>query len=125
MRYISAQDILFIHSVVVEETGGAHGVRDVGLLASIIQKPQAQHGGKDLYGDAFQKAAVYLESCANYHVFIDGNKRTGFAVAVRFLSLQGYTVKVPEKEVVAYMVGVATKEYGVDDIAMWLKQHSV
>jgi len=32
--YLSSEQVLFIHSRLIDETGGAHGVRDLGLLQS-------------------------------------------------------------------------------------------
>jgi len=48
------------------------GVKDLGLLLSI---------------------AVYLESIAKYHPFVDGNKRTAIAAALRFLNLKSYKLR--------------------------------
>src|SRR3990167_1879714 len=97
MRYLLAQELLVLHALVVDETGGSHGVRDVGLLQSIVQKPQTRFDGKDLYRGIFVKAAVLLEAVINYHVFVDGNKRTGLISAARFLDINGYTLAATNK----------------------------
>ena len=82
MRYLAGEDILEIHNEIIEKTGGAHGIRDVGLFLSVIERPKARYGGEELYPDAFHKAAAYFDSFAKHHVFLDGNKRTAFAAAV-------------------------------------------
>src|SRR3989338_5090456 len=87
MRYLAAQELLMLHARVVDATGGVHGVRDVGLLQSIIVKPSAQFKSSELYPSIFKKAAVLLEAIANYHVFVDGNKRTAFMAAAYFLHI--------------------------------------
>ena len=124
MKYLTVQDILVIHAKIIDATLGSHGVRDTHLLASIAEKPKMAIGGEDLYAGVFVKAAVYLESVVNYHVFIDGNKRTAFAVAVRFLDLQGYTCEFTRHEVVETMVGVVEGKYSMEEIALWLQKHS-
>jgi len=92
MRYLTGDEILVIHSEIIEETGGTHGIRDVNLFLSLLERPKMGFGGKPLYSDVFQKAAAYLESLAKFHVFIDGNKRTAFAAASRFLFLNEYNL---------------------------------
>ncbi|MBI4120550.1 MAG: hypothetical protein HY454_03755 [Parcubacteria group bacterium] len=53
MKYITAEDILAIHSEIIDETGGLHGVRDVGLLASVVERPKGRFGGRPLYKNIF------------------------------------------------------------------------
>lgn len=124
MRYLSAEEILVLHALVVDETGGSHGVRDAHLLASIAHKPQARFDGKELYGDIFHKAAVLLEAIANYHVFLDGNKRTAFIVASRFLYLNRYEFTANKKEAEKVVLAVATKHFKLEELSQWLKKHS-
>jgi death-on-curing protein len=124
MRYLSAQELLVLHALVVDETGGSHGVRDVGLLQSVAAKPAARFGGKDLYKGAFSKAAVLLEALINYHVFVDGNKRTGLIASARFLAINGYTLTASNKKLEALALAVATKEVEVKEITARLKKYS-
>lgn len=124
MRYVSAQEILTIHSEIIDATGGSHGVRDVSQLLSIINRPQMKMGGKDLFRDVFAKAATYLEGIAQYHVFIDGNKRTSIAIAVRFLFLNGHMFTANNKQVENYVMKVVLEKPDIKNIAAWLKQHS-
>src|SRR3989338_4285770 len=91
-RYITSEDILVIHAKIIDETGGAHGVRDTHLLSSMAERPRMQFGGRELYPTLFDKTAAYFESCARHHVFFDGNKRTAIAIAFRFLSVNGYSL---------------------------------
>jgi len=123
-RYLTAEEVLAIHSLVVEATGGSHGLRDVGLLASIVARPQAGFGGKDLHQDVFTKAAVFAEAITNYHVFIDGNKRTAFVAMARFLVINGYQIIATNEEVEEAMLAVAEKRMNEAKLAAWLKKHS-
>lgn len=77
-----------IHAKIIDETGGAHGIREIGLLVSATERPKASFGGTELYPTLFPKAAAYLESLARYHVFVDGNKRTSIAASNRFLFIK-------------------------------------
>lgn len=124
MQYPAADDIVFIHDEIVKQTGGSLGVREPGLLASIANKPQTSFGGTELYPDVFTKAASAYEALCNYHVFIDGNKRTSAIVAYRFLAINGYELTATNKELEDYTVFVATKKPDIEAVAAWLKKHS-
>lgn len=123
MRYLTGEEILILHALVMDETGGSHGVRDAGLLASIALKPESSFGGKDLYEGIFMKAAVLLEAIANYHVFTDGNKRTSFVAAARFLATNGYRCVAANEDVEKTMISVAMKEISLGEIADWLEKN--
>ena len=123
-QYLSAETILVLHSEIVDATGGSHGVREAGLLAAIADKPRAAFGGTDLYPDVFTKAAVYLESVVNYHVFIDGNKRTGITVCARFLFENNHELTATNREIEEFVLSVATDKKDLAIIAAWLKKHA-
>lgn len=123
-RYLSGETILVLHSEIIDATGGSHGVRDVGLLAAIVDKPKATFGGNDLYPDVFTKVAVYLESIVNYHVFVDGNKRTGITACARFLYQNGYNLTATNKEMEIFVLSVATGNKEISSIVVWLKKHT-
>ena len=78
MIYLSAEQVLFLHDRLIEETGGEHGVRDLGGLESALARPQAAFGDTEFYPDIFTKAAVLMDGLTRNHAFIDGNKRSAF-----------------------------------------------
>jgi death on curing protein len=121
MIYLTGEDVLIIHSEILDATTGAHGVRDTGLLLSIIEKPKITVGGKDAYRTVFEKAAVYVESTARYHVFIDGNKRTAIACAARFLFLNGYELIASNRDTEAFVLEVVNEKLPISSVAEWLK----
>lgn len=124
MRYISANDIVAIHDAVVKTTGGKLGVREPGLLLSIAEKPKANFGMNDLYPDIYSKAASIYESICNYHVFIDGNKRTAVIVLYRYLYINGYDLLADNKSIDSYTMFVVNNKPELTDIAHWIKEHS-
>jgi len=124
MKYLKAEEILVIHSEIIDKTGGLHGIRDAGLLLSITEKPKSKFGGKELYKGLFKKAAVYLESLVNYHVFADGNKRTGAVAAGRFLFINNHELSATNKELEEFVLKIAVEKLDLDIIADWLKKHS-
>lgn len=120
---LSPEDVLVIHARIIDATGGSHGIRDVGLLASACARPYATFGGKPLYATVFEQAAALLESLARHHVFIDGNKRTSLAAAAYYLEHHGHQLIADNDEVEQLVLDVVTKHLTISVIAAWLKKH--
>ncbi|NPA90204.1 MAG: type II toxin-antitoxin system death-on-curing family toxin [Chloroflexi bacterium] len=124
MKYLTPQQVLFLHSRIIAETGGSHGIRDVGALESALARPRMTFGGEDLYPDVFSKAAALLESIIRNHPFIDGNKRTGIAAAALFLLLNGWLLVADNEELESFTLRVAQSQTTFDEIVQWLREHS-
>src|SRR5258708_22301755 len=82
--YLTVAEVLAIHADQIKRYGGAHGVRDPGLLEAALYRPQTGY-----YADLIEEAAALWESLSQNHPFIDGNKRTAFAVTYTFLAING------------------------------------
>lgn len=124
MKYLTPEQVLFLHARLVAETGGSHGVRDLNMLLSAVSRPQASFDGQDLYPDLFHKAAALLDSLINNHPFVDGNKRTGIASAALFLQANGYRLNVSNIELENFTLDVAQALCSVEDIAAWFQDHT-
>ncbi|MFH1171863.1 MAG: type II toxin-antitoxin system death-on-curing family toxin [bacterium] len=124
MIYLDGEDILRLHKIVIDFAGGSHGVRDAELLASILAAPKQSFEGKELYPDLWQKAAVYLERFARFHVFVDGNKRTALASTAWFLHMNGFRLSATNKEAEKFILFVVTEKMTLVAITTWLKKHS-
>ncbi|MES2668193.1 MAG: type II toxin-antitoxin system death-on-curing family toxin [Patescibacteria group bacterium] len=124
MKQLTAEDILVLHAMVIDATGGSNGVRDPHLLASIAEKPFASFGRKDLYATVWMKAAILFEGLVNYHVFLDRNKPTGFIASARFLHLYGFTLTSSNSDAVQTAVAIATKELSIEALAAWLEANA-
>ena len=96
--YLTAEQALFVHYRLLSETGGEHGVSDLGLLESAIARPRATFDRQELYADIFEKAAALMDSLINNHPFLDGNKRTGIACTVLFLKQNGISFSANNEE---------------------------
>ncbi|MFN2421328.1 MAG: type II toxin-antitoxin system death-on-curing family toxin [Gemmatimonadota bacterium] len=121
---LTTAQVLFLHARLVEETGGSHGVRDLGLVQSAVARPLASFGGEDLYPSLIDKAAALLESLIGNHPFIDGNKRTGVAAAGLFLDRNGRRLTATNEELEAFAVAVAEGRVSLDESEAWLESHS-
>lgn len=91
-KWVTRQQVAFIHDAVIRMGGGAQGLRDSDLFESALARPQNQYA----YGetDLFQLAAGYGEAISRNHAFVDGNKRTAFYVAVDFLEQNGFELQI-------------------------------
>jgi death-on-curing protein len=99
--------VLSIHARQIERFGGTPGVRDEGLLESALAQPQATFGGQFLHSKISEQAAAYLYHIAMNHPFIDGNKRTAFAVMDTFLRLNGCALNLTDDRVYDLVMRVA------------------
>lgn len=124
MVYLTAEQVLFIHARVIAETGGMHGVRDLGILLSAVARPQATFDAQDLYSDLFSKAAALMESLVSNHPFLDGNKRTAITAAGLFLLINGYRLASGNDEVAAFTLRCAQGLVPLEEIKAWLIEHS-
>ncbi|MFH2102526.1 MAG: type II toxin-antitoxin system death-on-curing family toxin [Chloroflexota bacterium] len=124
MIFLTPEQVLFIHARLVAETGGEHGLRDLGLLESALARPQASFDGKDLYPDLAAKAAALLESLVNNHPFVDGNKRTGITAAGLFLRINGWRLTASNQDLERFTLQVAQGSLDLATIAGWLRTNS-
>ena len=124
MNYLAAEQVLFIHARLISETGGMHGVLDLGLLLSAVARPQATFDGQDLYPDTFSKAAALLESLVSNHAFVDGNKRTAITSAGLFLGINGYRLTANNQQLEDFTLQCARHAVSLDEIARWLVSFS-
>jgi death-on-curing protein len=124
IRYLTVEQVLFIHARLIEETGGSHGLRELGLLESAVMRPRATFGGRDLYPDLFSKAAALFHSLIHNHAFVDGNKRTAIVATGLFLLQNQYRLVADQNELESFTLSVVTTSVEVETIRAWLKEHS-
>ena len=119
--FLSVEDVLEIHADQIERYGGEHGVRDLGLLESAVQQPQAGFGGDYLHADIFEMAAAYAFHIVKNHPFLDGNKRAGAASALVFLDINGIELNVPKGGIYELILAVAKSETEKTEIANFFR----
>jgi len=124
VKYLTAEQVLFIHARLITETGGEHGYLDLGLLQSAVARPQATFDRQDLYPGLFLKAAALLESLIGNHAFVDGNKRTAIAAAALFLRLNGCRLTANNQQLEAFTLQCAQHLLSLDQIVRWLEAWS-
>ena len=58
IEYLSLEQVIEIHRLMIQKFGGLSGIRDTNLLLSALEAPKAAFGGIDLYPSFFEKAAT-------------------------------------------------------------------
>lgn len=124
MKFISLDEVLAIYDEMLKLYGGKAGIHDFTLLHSAIERPNAQFRGKFLYQSVWQMAAAMLQSLVKNHPFEDGNKRTALVSTARFLYKNGHDLFFDQDELIEFMVGVDTKNRSLEEITVWLRNHS-
>ena len=123
MRYLTLGEVVDLHRAVIEATGGAVGIRDLGALESALAQPRASFGGLDLHASLTDKAAALCFSLVNNHAFIDGNKRIGHAATDTFLILNGSEIDAAVDEQQQLMLDLASGRLTREQLAAWLLAH--
>ena len=77
MRKLSKEQVLLLHTQLIEEFGGTDGVRDYNLLDSALETPFQSFAGEELYPTIQAKAARLGYGLIKNHTMLDGNKRIG------------------------------------------------
>ena len=124
MIRLTEQQVLAVHSMMIEMTGGVDGVRDNSLLDSALNAPFQTFDGKELYPALLSKAAVMCRSIISNHPFVDGNKRIGIHVMLIFLELNGIELQYSQNELIELGLEVASSNLSSDDILKWLIEHA-
>ena len=125
MRYLSLQEVISLHSLLIAQSGGSSGLRDRGALESAVAQPEASFGGEELYPDLSSKAAALGHSLIQNHPFIDGNKRVGHAAMEVFLLLNGHEIDASVDEQETIIMDVASGKASRNELSEWLSKHVI
>jgi death-on-curing protein len=117
--YLTLEEVLALHAVLIARHGGAPGVRDKGLVESALARARSGY-----YDSLSEQAAALLQSFARNHAFVDGNKRLAWASSLVFLRMNGYRVRVSADEAERFLIDqVIVGHAELAAIAGWLERH--
>lgn len=117
--YPTVAEAIAIQHDLIQTFGGAHGLRDQGRLQAAILRPQSGY-----YESLVDEATALMESLANNHPFIDGNKRLSFTLTDVFLRLNGSYFEVDPDRAYEFMVEAMRRgEYRFATIREWIIAH--
>ena len=113
-----------IHRQQTLEHGGLQGLRSQASLDSALARPQQRWSYGELHTIP-QLAAAYAEAIVRAHPFSDGNKRSGFLVAVVLLGLNGFSFQASNESVVLMIQRLAAGELPWEELEAWFSYNSV
>jgi death on curing protein len=123
IRYVTLDEVLELHRLTIERSGGGPGIRDLGLVQSAVAQPSMTFGGQDLYPSLGDKAVALCFSLVMNHPFVDGNKRVGHAAMEVFLILNGHEILADTDEQERTILDLAAGQLRRDDFTTWVQSH--
>jgi death-on-curing protein len=114
------EEILYLHAESLSRYGGLSGLSNPGQIDSALGAAQNTYwyGG----GDVFAIAAAYAFHIAESQAFNDGNKRTGAAAAIIFLTLNGIRFPKDDGSVYNALIDIANKQMDKSGLAVRLRK---
>ena len=123
MIWISTEDILLIHSRVIEGSGGLDGLRDQNGLEAAIAAPMQTFDGQELYPSDIEKIARLGFGLASNHAFVDGNKRISAMMTQLLLKWNGYDLTLRTGELADMFIAIADGSANGKDLLDWVYAH--
>jgi len=120
-KYLTADQVIKFHDVLLKNFGGLPGIRDRNLLHSALEAPKASFSGKDMYPSNYEKAAAYLYHLARNHSFNDGNKRTAYVATLAFLEVNHVLIKFKMSHLEQIVIDVANGMINKESLAHFFK----
>ena len=123
MIWISAENVILIHSRVIQGSGGLDGLRDSAGLEAAIAAPMQTFDGQELYPSDIEKIARLGFGLASNHAFVDGNKRIGAMMTQLLLKWNGYDLALRSGELAEMFIAIANGAAKEKDLLDWLTEH--
>ena len=123
IRYLTLSEILELHELLLLQSGGAEGIRDLGALESAVAQPLMTFGDVELYPSLSEKAATLAFSLIQNHPFVDCNKRIGHAAMEVMLVLNGFEIQAGVDEQEQLILNVASSSVSRSELIKWLEEH--
>lgn len=123
MIWVTADDVILIHSRVISVTGGIDGLRDRPGLEAAIAAPLQTFGGQELFPSDVEKIARLGFGLASNHAFIDGNKRIGAMMTQLLLKWNGYRLILAQGELADMFIAIADGQKTEQELLTWIQDH--
>ena len=119
------ETIINIHNTIIKLSGGEYGIRDDGgIYNSIYKLLNYQYRNQK---NPENIGAFALNEFAKRHYFIDGNKRTAYAIAKIFMLINKCHLKIQYKEATDFMLKVAeyNSKITFEEIKEWIDENCI
>jgi prophage maintenance system killer protein len=114
---LTAADLLDIHAEVVRAVGGGTGLRNIGLLDSIVKRANSAT-------TAIEQAAALLREVVLLRPFVQANGATAYVAADVLLGLKGYRLEAEAREVEELVGLLRGPTVDGEAIEAWVREHA-
>ena len=118
---LSKEDVIFLHSELINIFGGSDGIRDEAILDSAINAPLQTFDSQGLYPTTIDKIVRLSFGLVMDHPFIDGNKRIAAKVLDLGLDANGISLKATNEEVIEEFLALASGKIDYPSFLSWVK----
>ncbi len=123
MIWLSKEQIIYLHSELIKETGGLDGVRDERLIDSAAASPFLTFDSADMFPSIYEKVARLAYGLVCNHPFIDGNKRIGAHVMLVCFALNSIELKYEQNELSEVFLWIADGKCDYNGLLKWVYAH--
>ncbi|MEZ4728907.1 MAG: type II toxin-antitoxin system death-on-curing family toxin [Caldilineaceae bacterium] len=120
--FLRKQEILLLHTRLIELFGGSPGLRDSGALESALTAPENRASYEN--PSLAVRAATYAYHLTQAHAFVDGNKRVAAAATELFVELNGKKLLATNDQLVTLFLQIAAGEVNREEVehffTLWL-----
>jgi death-on-curing protein len=116
--WITKEECLAFHSILIANFGGGDGMRDEGKLDATLDRPHQKFHYEE--PSIFELATIYCSGIVKSHPFMDGNKRTGLMTATLFIECNGYRFEASEEETALQILALADSRLSDEELTEWL-----
>lgn len=123
MIWITTEDVIQIHSRVIQGSGGLDGLRDRDGLEAAVSAPMQTFSGQELYPTDIEKIARLGFGLASNHAFLDGNKRIGAMMTQLLLKWNGYHLELCSGDLADMFIAIADGSATEQDLLQWIHRY--
>ena len=122
VKFLTVEEVIKIHDILIKKYGGKEGIRDYGLLESAILQPQVKFSKNYMHEDLFSMAAAYMYHLIKNHPFFDGNKRIGVFCSIIFMEVNFIVIDIKQDLLYRLALNVAQSKISKGQIADFLRK---
>ncbi len=123
MIWLTKEQLIFLHSDLINTSGGLDDVRDEGMIESAIAAPFITFDSKEMFPSVIEKATRLAYGLVQNHPFIDGNKRIGAHALLVCLALNNIYLEYEQSELAATFLKLAAGNSSYQELLIWVTEH--
>ena len=122
MVWLTIEEVLELHKMLIAQTGGSYGLRDMGILEGVLASSESEFDGVEFYPSILEKIAKITSAMIQNHPFIDGNKRIGMMLLLVLLELNNIKIEFSNNEIETLGLSLAEGKCKYEDLLRILQE---